>query len=393
VSDFIYLDHSATTPTDPRVVAAMQPYWTELFGNPSSLHQAGKAARTALETAARDIAAVLNCPGDELGEVVFTSGGTESNNLALRGVAQAMRARGRGQHIVATNAEHHSVLDVLKDLETEGFNVTYVPVNAQGQVSVADVVAALREDTVLVSVIYANNEIGTVNPIAEIGAAVKAHNRRIIFHTDAVQAAGLLPLDVKALNVDLLSLSAHKFYGPKGCGLLYVRRGVALKAQIVGGGQQAYRRSGTESLPLIIGMAKALQLAEAERAQTVPQLQALRDSLITRVLQTIPEAMLTGHPTERLPGHSSFVMRQLNGDSILLDLNEIGIGASGGSACTTGQQEPSHVLLALGVEKDDLMGQMRFVLGKHNTADDVDRLIYHLSALVKRHRAATPQIG
>lgn len=393
MSDFIYLDHSATTPTDPRVVAVMQPYWTEHFGNPSSLHQVGKSARAALDSAYVDVAQVLNCQADGPSEIIFTSGGTESNNLALRGVAHAMRARGRGQHIVASNAEHHSVLDVLKDLEGEGFSVTYVPVDAYGQVSAADVVAALRDDTVLVSVIYANNEIGTVNPISAIGAAIKAHNRRIVFHTDAVQAAGLLPLDVKALNVDLLSLSAHKFYGPKGVGLLYVRRAVALKAEIVGGGQQAYRRSGTEALPLIMGMAKALQLAEAERETIVPELQALRDTLISRVLQAIPEAALTGHPTERLPGHSSFVMRQLNGDSILLDLNEIGIGASGGSACTTGQQEPSHVLLALRVDKDDLMGQMRFVLGKHNTAEEVDRLIYHLSALVQRHRASTPQMG
>lgn len=387
---FIYLDHSATTPTDPRVVEAMLPYWTNVFGNASSLHHAGKAAAAALEDARQTVAKVLNCHPAGPAEIIFTSGGTEADNLALKGVAHGMRARGRGQHIITTAAEHHAVMDVAKELQTEGFDVTFLLTDEFGRVTPQQVVAALREDTVLVSVIYANNEVGSINPISEIGAELK--KRRIPFHTDAVQAAGLLTLDVKALNVDLLSLSAHKFYGPKGIGLLYMRRAIALKPQIIGGGQQAHRRSGTEPVPLIAGIAEALRLAEAEREATIARLTLLRDNLIQRVLTLIPEAKLTGHPTDRLPGHASFALRGLNGDSLLLDLNEIGIGASGGSACTTGQQEPSHVLLSMGVDEDCLMGQMRFVLGKHSTQDDVDRLIYHLTALVERHRLLVPEL-
>ncbi len=391
--NFLYLDHSATTPTDPRVVEAMLPHWTENFGNASSLHQAGKAAAAALEEAREAVAKVLNCYPAGPAEIIFTSGGTEADNLALRGVAYGMFARGRGKHIITTSVEHHAVMDVAKELETEGFEVTYLPVDEYGRVTAQQVIDALRDDTVLVSVIYANNEVGTINPIAEIGAALKQQSRRVPFHVDAVQAPGLLPLDVKALNVDLMSLSAHKFYGPKGIGLLYLRRAVALRPQVVGGGQQAHRRSGTEPVPLVVGLAKALELAEAERAETASRLITLRDDLIQRVLAAIPEATLTGHPTERLAGHTSFAMRGLNGDSLLLDLNEVGIGASGGSACTTGQQEPSHVLLAMGVEADRLMGQMRFVLGRHSTEAHVDRLVYHLTALAKRHRALIPELG
>lgn len=385
--DFIYLDHSATTPTDPRVVEAMLPYFTSDFGNPSSLHRAGKAAARALDDARATIAAVLNC---DPAEMIFTSGGTESSNLALRGVAAAMASRGRGRHIITTAVEHHATLDTAKELAEQGFDVTFLPVDQYGRVTAPQVVEALRDDTILVSAIYANNEVGSVNPIPEIGAALR--QRRVLFHVDAVQAPGLLPLDVKALNADLMSLSAHKFYGPKGIGLLYVRRAAPLKPQIVGGGQQAHRRAGTEPVALIVGMAEALRIAEAERVATVARLTPLRDDLIRRVLELIPEAALTGHPTERLAGHTSFAMRGLNGDSILLDLNEVGIGASGGSACTTGQQERSHVLVAMDVDPDRLMGQMRFVLGRHSTPAHVDRLLYHLTALVERHRMMVPDI-
>ncbi|MEO8611923.1 MAG: cysteine desulfurase family protein [Chloroflexota bacterium] len=386
--NFTYLDHSATTPTDPRVVDAMMPYWTNVFGNASSLHSAGKAAKNALQEARESIAGKLNC---DPAEIIFTSGGTESDNLALRGVAYGMRARGRGKHIITTAVEHHAVLDVAKELADEGFEVTFLPVDSYGRVTAAQVVDALRDDTILVSIIYANNEVGTINPIGDIGAELK--KRRIPFHVDAVQAPGLLPLDVKVLNVDLLSLSAHKFYGPKGIGVLYVRRAIALKAQMIGGGQQNHRRGGTEPIALIAGLAAALKLAEAERAETTARLAPLRDKMIQGIIETIPEAELTGHPSERLAGHSSFTMRGLNGDSILLDLNEVGIGASGGSACTTGQQEPSHVLLAMGVHPDRLMGQMRFVLGKHSTLEEVKLLIYHLKALVERHRAMVPEMS
>jgi cysteine desulfurase len=384
---FIYLDHSATTPTDPQVVQTMLPYWTTVFGNASSLHSAGKAAKQALTQARETIAAVLNC---DPAEMIFTSGGTESDNLALRGVAEALRIRGRGKHIITTAVEHHAVWDVAKELADDGFDVTFLPVDQYGRVTARQVIDALRDDTVLVSIIYANNEVGTINPIAEIGRELR--KRRIPFHVDAVQAPGLLPLDVKALNVDLMSLSAHKFYGPKGIGLLYIRRTIALNPQLIGGGQQAHRRGGTEPVALIVGLAEALRLAEAERHETVQRLTPLRDKLIQGVQTTIPEASLTGHPSERLAGHSSFTMQGLNGDSILLDLNEVGIGASGGSACTTGQQEPSHVLLAMGIDQDRLMGQMRFVLGKHSTSEDVDLLIYHLKTLVERHRLMIPDM-
>jgi cysteine desulfurase len=261
-------------------------------------------------------------------------------------------------------------------------------VDIYGRVAVQQVIEALRPDTILVSLIYGNNEVGSVNPIAEIGAALRG--RRIRFHVDAVQAPGMLPLDVAALNVDALSLSAHKFYGPKGVGILYARRALPLKTQIVGGGQQEHRRAGTEPIPLIVGAAEALRLAESERGETVARLTPMRDRLIRRIISLIPEAALTGHPVERLAGHTSFALKGLNGDSLLLDLNEVGFGASGGSACTTGQQEPSHVLTAMGVEQDRLMGQVRFVLGKHTTEAQLERFLYHLGAIVERHRVDVP---
>lgn len=390
MNDFVYLDHSATTPTDSRVVEKMLPYFTQTFGNPSSLHDAGKAAADAIKEARATVAVILNCEPDE---IVFTSGGTEADNLALRGAAYAVRGRGRGNHIITTAVEHHAVLDVAKELAEKeaGFDVTFLPVDEYGRVNPQQVIDALRPDTIMVSVIYANNEVGTINPIAEIGAELK--KRRIRFHVDAVQAPGLLPIDVKALNVDAMSLAGHKFYGPKGVGILYARRALPIKAQIAGGGQQNHRRSGTEAVPLIVGIAEALKIADAEREDTVKRLIPMRDDLIQRILTTIPEAALTGHPSERLPGHTSFAMQGLNGDSILLDLNEVGFGASGGSACTTGQQEPSHVLLAMGIDQDRLQGQMRFVLGKHTTPEQIDRFMYHLQALVARHRAFVPTIG
>ncbi|MBC8099543.1 MAG: cysteine desulfurase [Armatimonadetes bacterium] len=387
MSDFVYLDHSATTPTDPRVVDYMLPYWTQTFGNASSLHSAGKAAADALNASRETVSGILNC---DPAEVIFTSGGTESNNLALRGVSDAVKARGRGNHIIITAVEHHAVLDVAKAMAEQGFDVTFLPVDEYGRVTPQQVVDALRPDTIMVSVIYANNEVGTINPVAEIGAALKA--RRVRFHIDAVQAPGWLPLDVKALNCDMLSLSAHKFYGPKGIGALYARRALPIQAQMLGGGQQFHRRSGTEPVALIVGFAAALALADSERDANTQRLTPMRDALIRQLLQMIPEAQLTGHPVERLPGHTSFAMQGLNGDSLLLDLNEMGFGASGGSACTTGQQEPSHVLVAMGIHIDRLIGQVRFVLGKHTTQAELDRFVYQLAAIVERHRAQTPAL-
>jgi cysteine desulfurase len=387
MENFVYLDHSATTPTDPRVVEKMLPYWTQTFGNPSSLHHAGKAAAKVLNECRETVAQLLNC---DPAEIIFTSGGTESDNLALRGVGDAVKSRGRGNHIITTAVEHHAVLDVVKELGEKGYEVTFLPVDQYGRVSTQTVLDALRPDTIMVSVIYANNEVGTINPIAEIGAELK--QRRIRFHTDAVQAPGLLPIDIKALNIDMMTLTAHKFYGPKGVGLLYARRALPMHAQIIGGGQQYHRRSGTEPVALIVGLTEALVIAESERENTVNKLTPMRDSLIRHILEIIPEAQLTGHPTERLAGHTSFALRGLNGDSILLDLNEVGFGASGGSACTTGQQEPSHVLLAMGIDPDRLMGQVRFVLGKHTTQEAIDRFLFHLKAIVERHRTMVPQI-
>lgn len=387
MQNFVYLDHSATTPTDPRVVEKMLPFWTQTFGNASSLHDIGKAAADTLNQSRETVAQILNC---DPAEVIFTSGGTESNNLALRGVGDAVKSRGRGNHIIASAVEHHAVLDVVKELGEKGYDVTFLPVDEYGRVSPQRVIDALRPDTIMVSVIYANNEVGTINPIAEIGAELK--QRRIRFHTDAVQAPGLLPIDTKALNVDMLTLSAHKFYGPKGIGLLYARRALPMHAQVVGGGQQYHRRSGTEPVALIVGLTEALVIAESERENTLNKLMPMRDTLIRTILEIIPEAQLTGHPTERLAGHTSFALGGLNGDSILLDLNEVGFGASGGSACTTGQQEPSHVLLAMGIHPDSLQGQVRFVLGKHTTPEQIDNFLFHLKAIVERHRAMVPQM-
>lgn len=381
MSTIIYFDHSATTPTDPRVVEKMVPYWTQHFGNPSSAHALGTAAANAMDGAREQIAGVLNCATDE---IIFTSGGTESNNLGLRGTAYGTRARGRGNHIITTAAEHHAVLDVVKVLAREGFEITVLPVDQYGQVQPEHVEAALREDTILVSVIYANNEVGTINPVGAIGELLKT--RRTKFHVDAVQAPGLLPLDVQRMGIDLMSLSGHKFYGPKGSGLLYVRRMTPLQTQIAGGTQQAGRRAGTEAVTLIVGLAEALVIAEGERHLHTEHLKHLRDKLISQIEQHIPEAILTGHPTQRLAGHASFALENLNGDAVLFDLDNVGIAASGGSACTTGQQEPSHVLQAMGVDENRLMGQVRFVLGRSSTEEAIETLVYHLKSIVDRHR-------
>lgn len=387
MTTMIYLDHSATTPSDPRVVEKMLPYWTTHFGNPSSLHTIGKTAANAVDEAREIVASVLN---SDPSEIIFTSGGTESNNLALRGIMRGVQQRKGHGHLIVTGAEHHAVLDVAKVLELEGHRLTILPTNEYGQVSPQAVLNALQDDTFLVSAIYANNEVGSINPITDIGKILR--EKRIYFHVDAVQGAGLLPLDVKALNVDALSLSGHKFYGSKGAGLLYVRRGVPLKGQIVGGGQQNHRRSGTEAVPLMVGIGEALRLAENERESTVARLTTLRDQLIHDMLTMLPEAELTGHPTERLAGHASFTLDGINGDAVLLDLNEVGIAASGGSACTSGDQEPSHVLRAMNVHPDRLVGQVRFVLGKHTTPDEIETFLQHLSSIVERHRRMKPML-
>ncbi len=378
----IYLDHSATTPVDSRVVEAMQPFWTEAYGNPSSLHGPGRRAAAALDDARQRVANILGClPA----EVVFTSCGTESDNLALRGVGLAQAARGK-RHLITTPIEHHAITHTVAQLvERSGFEVTYLPVDEYGLVDPAAVEAAIRPDTALISVMYANNEVGTIEPLAEIGALARRHN--VPFHTDAVQAGGYLPLAVEALNVDLLSLSAHKFYGPKGVGLLYVRRGTPLWPVQTGGGQERGRRAGTENVPYIAGLARSLELAQGERQAEGARLANLRDSLIEGILGRVPGARLTGHPTRRLPGHASFIIPGADANGLLIALDLQGIAASSGSACASGAAEPSHVLTALKYGHADALGSLRLTLGRQNQQADIDYVIATLPPIVERLRA------
>lgn len=379
----IYLDHAATTPVDPRVVEAMLPYWTEVYGNPSSIHRYGQAAAAALEHARRQVAEVLGCAPEE---VVFTSCGSESDNLALRGVAFAARASGRGNHLIVSPIEHHAVSHTALQLrDVFGFEVTFLPVDEYGRVNPDDVGRAIREDTILISVIYANNEIGTVQPIAEIGAL--ARRKGIPFHTDAVQAGGMLDLNVNRLNVDLLALSAHKFYGPKGVGALYVRQGAPLLSVQTGGGHEHGLRAGTQNVPYIVGLATALRLAQREKDSLNPRLQALRDRLIAGVLETIPEARLTGHPSQRLPNHASFAICGVTGQDLLVHLDLAGIAASSGSACAVGNPEPSEVLLALGLPREWALGALRLSVGRQTTEEEIAYTLDVLPRIVQRLRA------
>ncbi|MER3500142.1 MAG: cysteine desulfurase NifS [Candidatus Fervidibacterota bacterium] len=383
----IYLDYAATTPLDPRVLEAMLPYLTELFGNPNSIHSLGREARKAVDEAREKIAEVLCCHPAEL---VFTSGGTESDNLALRGVAEAYRHR--GNHIVTTAIEHHAVLHTCKALQERGFTVTYLPVDEFGLVTPEQVAEAVTDRTILVSVMHANNEIGTIEPIAEIVTAVKEKRPDILVHTDAVQTVGHIPVDVQALGVDLLSFSAHKFYGPKGVGGLFVRKGVRLLPQLTGGGQERNRRSGTENVAGIVGMAKALELAVAEMPMELPRLQALRDELIEGVLSHIPDSRLNGHPRKRLPHNANFSFRGVEGETLLLQLDMHGIAASSGSACTSGSLEPSHVLLALGLSHEWALGSLRLTLGRFTTREHIQRVLAVLPPIVEKLRALTAAV-
>jgi cysteine desulfurase len=379
----IYLDHAATTPVAPEVIDRMQPYFSELFGNPSSIYGLGRKSMQALDEAHETGAAILNCRPTEL---VFTGDGSEADNLAIKGIAYSPRRRGR--HIITSAIEHHAVLHTCQQLEREGFSVTYLPVDRDGLIDPDAVAAALTDETALVTIMYANNEIGTIQPIAAIGRICR--ERRVPFHTDAVQAGGLLDLDVAALHVDLLSLSAHKFYGPKGVGVLYIRQGSRVQPQILGGSQERNRRAGTENVPGIVGAAVALARAQQERIAEGARLMALRDRLIAGVL-AIPGASLTGHPTLRLANHASFALAGVEGESLLLNLDLIGVAASSGSACTTGSVEPSHVLLALGLSGDEARGHLRLTLGHSTTASDVDFVLDHLPGIVARLRSLTTQ--
>jgi cysteine desulfurase len=378
----IYLDFAATTPVDERVVKAMLPFFSDIFGNPSSVHTYGQQAEAALEAARESLAEVLACSPEE---VVFTSCGSESDNLALRGAALAAREQRAANHILISPVEHHAVSRTAGQLtELYGFEVEYLPVDESGRVSPNDVAKHLRPDTALVSVIYANNEIGTINPIVEIGRVCK--EKGVVFHSDAVQAAAYLPVEVDKLNVDLLSLGAHKFYGPKGVGALYVREGTPLLAAQTGGGQEGGRRAGTSNIPYIIGMAEALRLVQAERQEHIERILQLRDHLIGHVLEGIPESRLTGHPFERLPNHASFAFRGVDGNALLMMLDIAGFACSSGSACKTGDPEPSEVLAALGIQPEWALGSLRVTLGKSTTPEEIEAFLVALPDLVARLR-------
>jgi len=382
----VYLDHAATTAVDPRVVQAMLPYWTEQYGNASSVYRLGRSAHQALDQARQKVADILNCAPKE---VIFTSCGTESDNLALRGLALERRERLHANHIVSSPIEHHAIGHTLEQMEKHfGFEVSTVPVDRHGMVDPADVERAIRPETAIISVMFANNEVGTIQPIAEIGEIARAH--KIPFHTDAVQAGGALPLDVKAQKVDLLSLSAHKFYGPKGVGLLYARRGVPLLPIQTGGGHEYGRRAGTENVPYIVGLATALELATQEMEAANARITQLRDRLISGILERIPESQLTGHPTQRLPNNASFLFRYIEGESILLNLDMAGVAASSGSACTSGSLEPSHVLTAMGFSHEVAHGSLRLTLGKENTLEEIEYVLDILPGIVEKLRQMSP---
>ena len=379
----IYMDHSATTYVRKEVVTAMIPYFTEHFGNPSSIYGIARESKRAVDAARAQVAKAL---GADPEEIYFTSGGSESDNWALKGVAYANRKR--GNHIITTQIEHHAVLHTCQFLEKGGFDVTYLPVDKYGLVDPAALEAAITDKTILVSIMYANNEIGTIEPIAELGAIARAH--KVYFHTDAVQAIGNVPIDVKTQNIDLLSLSAHKFYGPKGVGALYIRKGVRIENLIHGGGQERKRRAGTENLAGIVGMGKAIELATADIPGHTVKICVLRDRLIKTVLAEIPHTRLNGHPEKRLPGNFNVSFEFIEGESMLLWLDDEGICASTGSACTSGSLEPSHVLLATGVPVEVSHGSLRLTLGDVNTEADVDTVLAVLPKVVSRLRAMSP---
>ena len=378
----IYLDYSATTPVDPRVVEAMTPYFATSFGNPSSVHRYGQIAEAAVDSARETVASVLNCKPEE---IIFTSCGSESDNLAIRGAAYAMREKNGARWILASRAEHPAITRTLSHLEKyEGFLIEWLDVDEHGRITPEIVTKAICKDTAIVSVMYANNEIGTINPIKEIAEICKAN--QILFHTDAVQAAAYLPVDVQALGVDLMSLGAHKFYGPKGVGALYIRKGTPLVSHLTGGGQEFNLRAGTQNVPYIVGFAEALRLTNEERDQRVMHVKPLRDQIIGTVLETIPDSRLTGPMETRLPHHASFAFKDVDGNLLLTLLDAAGFACSSGSACKTGNPEPSEVMNAIGLSRAWGLGSLRVTLGVQTTPADVDSFLNVLPGLVEKAR-------
>lgn len=379
----IYLDNAATTPVRPEVLQEMMPFFSEIFGNPSSVHFYGRKSKAALEEARERVA---NAIGAKKEEIVFTSGGTESDNLAIKGVAYAKQ--NKGNHIITSTIEHHAVLETCHFLEKNGFNVTCLPVDATGLVNPEDVRNAITDQTILISVMHGNNEIGTIEPIAEIGAIAK--EKGITFHVDAVQTVGNVPVKVDALNCDLLAVSAHKLYGPKGIGALYVRKGTRLVSLLHGGEQERRRRAGTENLTAIVGFGKAIELAVAEMPAKAEHITRLRDKLIKGIMGTVPYTRLNGHPAKRLPGNVNIAYEYIEGESVLLNLDMVGIAASSGSACSSASLEPSHVLTAIGLPHEIAHGAIRFSLGRETTEAQIDRVLELLPGIITKLRAMSP---
>jgi len=382
MSHFVYADNAATTKLSETALTAMLPWLKEGYGNPSSVYRLGRESRRALDQARDQVAAALGAKPDE---IFFTGSATEANNWAIRGVCERLAATGR--HIITSAIEHHAVVYPLQALEKQGFEVTYLPVDQNGRISVSDLAAAIRPDTILISIMFANNEIGTIQPIAEIGAI--ARERGVLFHTDAVQAVGHIPVDVVKMHIDLLSISAHKFRGPKGVGALYVRRGVKLPAFITGGGQEKSQRAGTENVAGIMGMAAALTEAVQHMDKNRAQVAALRNKLIAGMTR-LPAVRLTGDPETRLPGNASFVVECIEGEAMILMLDAAGIAASSGSACSSGALDPSHVLLAIGLPHEHAHGSVRLSLGEETTEADVDYILEKIPGIIGKLRAMSP---
>jgi cysteine desulfurase len=382
----VYLDYAATTPPDPRVVEAMLPCFSTYWGNPSSIYLEGQEARRAIDAARKSIADLL---GASPKEIVFTSGGTESDNAAIRGAAFAQRARGRGDHIVTTAIEHHAVLHAVEQLEREGFRATYLPVDHDGVVSLDALAEAVGPETVLVSIMTANNEVGTIQPVAQAARIARERNSRVVVHTDAVQAAGSLDITPAKLGVDLLSLAGHKIYGPKGIGLLYIKNRTPWQPLILGGSQEKERRAGTENVPGIVGLAVAMQIAWQERETANADISRLRNRLLFELPERIPDTVITGpaDPARRLPNSFSCCFRNVEGESVLLALDMADIAASSGSACTTGALEPSHVLTAMGIDPDLAHASLRLTLGRHTTDAEIDRVLEVLPGIVQKLRS------
>ncbi|MCK4296973.1 MAG: cysteine desulfurase NifS [Candidatus Marinimicrobia bacterium] len=379
----IFLDYASTTPTDPEVVKVMLPYFTERFGNPSSIYSLGQEARAAIEGTRGKIAVAL---GAKSKEIIFTSGGTEGNNFAIKGVAYANEHK--GNHIITSSVEHHAVIEPCKFLEKRGFIVTYLPVDKDGLVNPDDVRKAITNKTILISIMHANNEVGTIEPIEEIGRIAREHN--VYFHTDSVQSFGHIPVDVNDLNVDLLSVSAHKLYGPKGIGALYIRKGTKVIPFMHGGDQERKRRASTENVPGIIGFGKAVEIASTYMNEEAKMLTTLRDKLVKGIFAKIDHIRLNGHPTQRLPNNVNFAFEFVEGESILLSLDMEGIAASTGSACSSSSLEPSHVLLALGLPHEIAHGSLRFTFGRYTKNEDIDYVLEVLPKIVEKLRSMSP---